>query len=174
MKTLVVYYSLTGHTKGIAEAIAGELSADIEQIKDMKSRAGRFVMFWSGRDALFKRPGLIQPTQKEPCKYDLVVLGTPVWAWAISSPVRAYIMQHASSLKQVAFFCTEGGSGGKRAFGQMGELIGKQPVATLEVTESDLKTGADNDKLKPFVDAIGQLSASSEPTREASLKTHIR
>ena len=162
MKILVVYYSLTGHTKGIAEAIADECGADIEQIKDIKRREGAFVMFWSGREALLKRPGLIQPSEIEPAQYDLVILGTPVWAWALSSPMRAYITQHSSSLTWVAFFCTEGGSGGKRAFRQMSDLIGKQPVATLEITETDLKTGADGDKLTPFTKAIAQLAGGTD------------
>lgn len=39
-------------------------------------------------------------------------------------------------------------------FGHMTDLIGKQPVATLEVTETDLKTGADKNKLKQFIGTI--------------------
>ena len=70
--------------------------------------------------------------------------------------MRAYIAGHKSKLNQVAFFCTEGGAGGNRAFRQMADLIGKQPVATLEVTESDLKTGAEKQKLSTFYRTIAQ------------------
>ena len=154
MRALVVYYSLTGHTRGIAERIADECDADIEQIKDVKPRTGGWGMISSGGEALFKRPALIQTTEKDPVQYDLVILGTPVWTWTMSSPMRSYITQHASSFNRVAFFCTEGGTGGARTFGHMTELIGKQPVATLEVTETDLKTGADKDKLKQFIGTI--------------------
>lgn len=158
MRTLVVYYSLTGHTKGVAERIAGECNADIEKIKDVKTRTGAWAMFSSGGEALLKRPAVIQPTEKDSLQYDVVILGTPVWAWTMSSPMRAYITQHSSSFNRVAFFCTEGGTGGERTFGHMSDLIGKQPVATLEVTETDLKNGADSDKLKQFTGTIAQLS----------------
>jgi len=40
MKILVTHYSRTGHTQKIAEMIATQFDADIEQIKDVKSRAG--------------------------------------------------------------------------------------------------------------------------------------
>ena len=42
MKVLVVYYSRTGNTKFVAEAIAQSLEADIEEIKDGKNRMGVF------------------------------------------------------------------------------------------------------------------------------------
>ncbi|MCP4384555.1 MAG: hypothetical protein GY798_24610 [Hyphomicrobiales bacterium] len=158
MRTLVVYYSLTGHTKGLAERIAGECDAEIERIKDAKDRSGAWARFSSGREALFNRRAVIGQTEKDPAQYDLVILGTPVWAWTMSSPMRTYLTQNASSLDRVAFFCTEGGAGGGRAFRHMSDLISKRPVATLEVTATDLKTGADKDKLKQFVSAIAGLS----------------
>ena len=36
MKTLVIYYSYTGHTKSKAESIAKEENADIIELKDLK------------------------------------------------------------------------------------------------------------------------------------------
>jgi len=150
MKTLVIYFSHTGNTQKIAEVIAAKYESDMEQIKEVSERAGASGYLAAGRDAMFKRPGSIQPIHKDPAQYDLVFLGTPIWAWSISPPMRAFIAAHRSKLNQVAFFCTEGGSGGKRAFRQMAELIGKQPVATLEVTEPDLKSGLDKEKLNTF------------------------
>jgi flavodoxin len=40
MKTLVVYYSRTGTTRKVAEAIAGILRCDIEEVVDTKKRSG--------------------------------------------------------------------------------------------------------------------------------------
>ncbi|MGI9405380.1 MAG: flavodoxin family protein, partial [Hyphomicrobiaceae bacterium] len=139
MKTLVVYYSLTGHTKSIADGVAAHCNADIEQIRDVKERKGAWAMLSTGGEAFLRRPAAIQPAVVDPGQYDLTVLGTPVWAWTMSSPMRTYIKQHASRFNQVAYFCTEGGTGGERTFRHMSDLIGKQPVATLEITETDLK-----------------------------------
>ena len=156
MKILVIYFSHTGITQKVAEAIAAKYDADIEQIKEANDRAGVSGYLAAGRDALFKRHGSIQSAHKDPAQYDLTILGTPIWAWSVSPPIRAYIAEHKSNFSQVAFFCTEGGSGGKRAFQQMAELIGKQPVATLEINEPDLKAGTDQEKLETFYHAITQ------------------
>ena len=162
MKTLVIYFSRTGHTQKIAEAIAAKYGSDIERIKELSDRFGMSKYLSAGRDAIFKRAGSIQLTQKDPAQYDLVFLGTPIWAWNVTPPMRAYLAGHKSKLNRVAFFCTEGGSGGKRAFRQMADLIGKQPVATLEVTEPDLKSGADGEKLNTFYNTLSRQTGGSE------------
>jgi len=51
MKTLVVYYSLSGNTKFAAETIAAELGADIVEIVDLKKRQGKLAFLSNGRDA---------------------------------------------------------------------------------------------------------------------------
>ncbi|MGI9476956.1 MAG: flavodoxin family protein [Hyphomicrobiaceae bacterium] len=158
MRTLVVYYSLTGNTKRTAELVAAECQADLERIVDLKDRSGAWALFQTGGEALFKRSAPIRPTDMEPGQYDLVILGTPVWAWTMSSPMRTYIEQHAANFKHVAFFCTEGGTGGQRTFRHMTELAGKQPIATLEITESDLKTDRDREKTTAFVNAVARFS----------------
>jgi multimeric flavodoxin WrbA len=54
----------------------------------------------------------IDPASLQPRDYAVVVLGTPVWAGNMSSPVRAYINQHRAEIRNLALFCTQGGSGG--------------------------------------------------------------
>lgn len=153
-KKLVCYYSHTGHTQKIAEVIAESVGADVERIIDAKSREGALGYLTAGRDAMFKRQSRIQPAMKDPSQYNLVILGTPIWAWNLSPPMRTYISHHKAKFNQVAFFCTEGASGGNRAFRQMANLIGKQPVATLELTETDLKRDSYKGKLDGFVEQI--------------------
>ena len=170
MKTLVVFYTRTNHTKSVAESIATKCGADVVQIKDAHHRTGVLNYFMLGKDAILKRLAKIQPVDKDAGDYDLIILGTPVWSFSVSSPMRAYIAEHSSSFNQVAFFCTEGGSGGERAFKQMSAMIGKQPVATLEVTEPDLKNGADKVKLAAFADEIAHFTDESA-LREPELAT---
>lgn len=161
MKILVVFYTRTNHTKSVGESIATEFGADVLQIKDAHRRTGVLNYFMLGKDAIFKRLARIQPVDKDAGDYDLIILGTPVWSFSLSSPMRAYIAEYSNSFKQVAYFCTEGGSGGERAFKQMSAMIGRQPVATMEITEADLKNGADTVKLAAFTDAIAHLTDDS-------------
>ena len=158
VKILIAYYSRTNNTDRIAQSIAADCNADVLRIKDASSRSGAMGYFLSGRDAMFQRAGLIQKIDKDPAPYDLVILGTPVWAFSLSPPMRTFISEHKTKFNRVAFFCTEGGSGGQRVFTQMAQLIGKQPVATLEVTENELKSGAELDKVKAFTESLGVRS----------------
>jgi len=86
--------------------------------------------------------------------YDLIVIGTPVWAWSVSSPVRAYLITNKAKLPEVAFFCTLGGAGGDRAFAQMEELVGKSPVGYLAITADKVASGAYNAEVAKFAEAL--------------------
>jgi len=67
--------------------------------------------------------------------YDLVIVGTPVWASNVSTPVRTYLSQNRGLLPRVAFFCTMGGRGSERALRKMEEISGARPVARLALRE---------------------------------------
>ena len=160
-KTLVVYYSRTNHTHKIAELIAQGVGANIERIFDAESREGAFGYLRSGREAMFQRSGPIQPVREDPSHYDLIILGSPVWSWSLSPPMRSYATAQKDKFKRVAFFCTEGGSGGARLFGQLQTLCGKKPAATLEVTEGELKSGDYASKVQEFIRQISGVTASA-------------
>lgn len=138
MKTLVVYYSRTGHTRTLAHQIAAALQADLDEIRDEADRHGILGYLRSGSDAWFGRRASLLPPGKPPQAYELVLIGTPVWRASVCSPVRTYLADHAAELKQVAFFATMGGFGGARAFRQMQAACGKAPLATLALAERQL------------------------------------
>jgi len=139
MGALVVYYSRTGNTKKIGEAIASLLDADVEQIDDVKSRKGTLGYVRSGREATMKSLPEITNVKKRPVDYDLVVIGTPVWAFTMASPIRTYITGHKDDFKKVAFFATEGGRGAENAFKEMEKIIGKKPEAVVVFKEKEVK-----------------------------------
>jgi hypothetical protein len=105
-------------------------------------------------EATGKRPSTILPKKHEVSSYDLVVIGTPVWAWSLSSPVRAYLMATASQLPKVAFFCTLGGSGSENAFAQMTAIVGKEPRAVCAITQREALSENYSDRLSPFEKAL--------------------
>ncbi len=153
-KTLVAYYSWTGHTRQIAEAIAAELGADVEQICEARSRSGWIAYFRSAWEVLQNKLVPIKVIEKDPSAYDLIVLGTPVWAGRMSSPLRAYVTQERQKFARIALFCTEGGANGEKALAQIAQLCGKQPAATLIVMERDIKSGAYQQKVADFTKAL--------------------
>ena len=159
MKTLVVYYSRTGVTRTVAEALAKELQGDLEEIVDLKKRSGALGWFGSAGDAMLKRRTGIGPAKKDPAGYDLVVIGTPIWAFTMTPAVRTYLTAHREALKRVAFFCTMGGSGGARAFRQMGKIVGRAPVATLALIEKDVKANQHGERVTDFASRLAAAPA---------------
>lgn len=154
MKILVVYYSRDGHTKAVAQTIARELGAEIEEIVDRKNRRGFFNWFLAGRDAARKKLTEIDPISCDPGRYDLLIIGTPVWAWNMTPAVRTYLAQTRGKIKQAAFFCTQGGSGGEKTFGYMEELSGLKPKAILELNSKEL---AGPDKGRKIAEFLSKL-----------------
>ena len=128
-KALVVYYSRSGTTTRIAQQIASELNADLEHISEDKGRGGALGYLRSAIQARKMRTPDIHVTRHEPSQYDLVVVGTPVWAWSVSAPIRTYLTQNAAKLRSVAFFCTCEATGAERALNQMEAIVGKAPIA---------------------------------------------
>ena len=150
-KVLVVYYSRTGTTQKVAEAIASRLGADLERIVDRKERHGATGFASGGKDAMLKRLTQIDDPVKDPVEYDLVVIGTPVWAWTMSPAARTWITRMKAGLSQVAFFLTTGGTGIERTFSHMAELCGRTPLATLGLTQKAVLKGPWQDDLSRFV-----------------------
>lgn len=153
MKILVVYYSLTGHTRRVAERLARLLDASALAITEPVSRKGMTGYLRSLFEAVAGRDAAIEPPPRDPAAYDLVIIGTPVWGWHLSSPVRALARQWGGRMPQVAFFATMGGSGSDRAFEELRRLVGRKPLAEVALTEREcqtLATTAVNARLESF------------------------
>lgn len=154
MEALLVYYSRTGITRKVALDIAGLLKCDAEEIFDTKNRSGPLGYLSAGKDACLSRPTTIKETKKDPSLYDIVIVGTPVWAFTMSTPIRTYISQNKGKFKNIAFFCTQGGSGAKRAFGHMQRLCNKSPIATLELTTSEVINNKFDEKIQKWLKEV--------------------
>jgi len=151
LNSLVVYYSRKGTTRKIGELISNEAEWEFEEIIDIKKRKGFIGFLKSGKDATFKKLADIKEIQKNPELFDLIILGTPIWNRRMTPAIRTYITEFKNKIKDVAFFCTEGGSGGQKTFDSMENLCEKTPISTLEITKNDIKNGDHKDKIKKFI-----------------------
>ncbi len=154
MKTLIIFYSRTGFTKEIAVHISEELDCDIEEIFDLKSRKGILSYIWSGMESAFRKTPEIKEIEVDPSDYELTIIGTPVWAGNMASPVRTYLSRNNDKLNRVAFFCTMGSRGSKRTFLEMERLSEFNPLACLALTNNEIKQEKHIKKVKEFIDKI--------------------
>jgi len=152
MKALVAFYSRTGTTRKVAKSIINMLRCESEEILDIESRKGFWGYLKSGREAATKKLAKIKGLKKNPYLYDVVIIGTPIWFFNVSSPVRTYISKN--KFKKVAFFCTMGGSGSKRAFSEMEKLCGKKPVSVLALKTKEVLSESYLKDVEKFVGEI--------------------
>ena len=112
-KMLVLYYSQTSNTKGVAELIATRLGADIEEIVAVEPYDGDFqATIKRGKKELDE--GLfpeIQPLKVNVAKYDVIFLGYPIWFGTYAPPVFTFLNQVDLSGKKIVPFCTFGSGG---------------------------------------------------------------
>jgi len=142
-KILIAYYSRTGNTERVAKDLAARLGADIEKIVDKKDRRGLFGYIFAGRDAMKKKLTEINDIEKDPVNYDLVIIGTPVWAWDATPAIRAYIAQTRGRIKNAAYFITSGSTKPEKIISYLEEITQKKAVASAGFNAAELK----NDKV---------------------------
>jgi flavodoxin len=162
-RVLVVFHSSSGNTKKVAEAIAEALSADVEQIREVNPRPvdikgkglgnfsnmGRVVL-----GAITGRTTPIEESEHDLADYDLVLIGTPVYANALPMPVRAYIVQHRHKFKELAFFCTGEDPNNERIFQLMEDACGKSPGAVRAFHAPGVKADEFHPQVEEFVSGL--------------------
>lgn len=146
--TLVTYFSRTGTTKKIALEIADRLGAEVDPIFSDEYKG---ISGWikGGFHAVKARTTEIS-FSKSANDYDLVIIGTPIWAGTVTPPVRAYLEKN--NFKKVAFFCTCGDKQVK-AFSEM-EKLSKQPIAVLELKTVSVKSENYQKELIEFTEKL--------------------
>lgn len=113
-KTLVVYYSASGNTKYIAEILAKEVDADLLELvpKKQLNVSGVGYLNWGIRQLVKKEECELEPIPYDVFDYDLIVVGTPVWSYTLTPPLRTFLKENSFENKKVALFCCHGGNKG--------------------------------------------------------------
>ena len=87
MKTIILYYSYTGHTKKIAEKKALETGADIEEISEVKKLSKLKAYFSGSFRAMKQKKAQIHPLKANLENYEKIIIMAPIWA---GSPAPAF------------------------------------------------------------------------------------
>ncbi|MBN1391078.1 MAG: flavodoxin [Candidatus Thermoplasmatota archaeon] len=114
MKKLVVFYSCGGNTRLLAEDIAISIKADLLELKPEKdiNSKGLFGYIRTGWQAMRGAKPPLKPLHRNPGDYDVIFVGTPVWAWKQSTPISTFMEDHMPNGKKVALFCSHEGNSG--------------------------------------------------------------
>ena len=115
MKAIIIYYSYSGNTKKVSDLLAECLKPEYEvQILKLEALDESTSFFGQVARALFHRKASIAPAELDLSSYDLICLGTPVWAFAPVPAVNTYLDRCSGLLgRPVVLFTTYGSGAGR-------------------------------------------------------------
>ena len=133
MNTVVVYYSLDGNTQFIAEEISKHYQAELISLKPVKeiSRAEPVKHIWGGKQVMMQEAPPLENYEFNPENYDLIFLGTPVWSFTFSPPLRSFLKENYIKGKDVVIFCTHRGIPGRTFPHLRKELAGNNIIQEI-------------------------------------------
>jgi flavodoxin len=147
MKSLVVYYSLTGKTKLAAQAIAEALNATLVEIKETKPRKlGGLIYLTGGLAALMNRRSEINPIDVDLKQYERIFIGSPIWAYRPAPAINSFIYQTNFEGQSVVPFFTMGGDNAEKALANIttkiekkqGKVAGSFAIKSYEVSDEEI------------------------------------
>ncbi|KAB3526361.1 flavodoxin family protein [Alkaliphilus serpentinus] len=137
IKKLVIYYSFEGNTKLVAEAMAEAIGADLLQLrpkKELKS-TGFSKYLWGGSQVVMKKKPELLPFEVNPRDYDLILIGTPVWAWTYTPPIATLLSTVDFSGKTIGLFSTHGGQNAKTLINMRNQLKNSNIAGEIDFFE---------------------------------------
>lgn len=159
MKKAVVFYSLSGNTQAAAKEIAEGIGADLIELKLVKpfptEKSKQLAL--GGMQAMFGMKPAIQELSKNIKEYDVLILGTPIWAGTIAAPVHSFLNKYQVLDKIVAVFTFSGGGDNKRRIAKLSKRLPRLKVeVALANRDSDLAIH-NADKIHHFIKEVERL-----------------
>ncbi|MBU1087359.1 MAG: NAD(P)H-dependent oxidoreductase [Candidatus Omnitrophica bacterium] len=145
-KAIVVYYSYSGNTRKTAEFLKDKITrkfqTDMLELKP--SDESKFFLKQCVRAFRKVQADLNQDLILDLKEYDLIALGTPVWAFGMAPAMRGYIDKvKGLAGKKIILFATYGSGVGKdKCLREMAEIVkakGAEEVRSFLVQQYDVK-----------------------------------
>ena len=112
-KILIAYYSYSGNTKQVAEAIQKEIGGDLFEIKteDRYPQEYQAMVNQAKREINEGYRPKLTTAVADMAQYDVVFIGSPNWWGTITPQVSSFLESYDLSGKTVVPFITHGGGG---------------------------------------------------------------
>jgi flavodoxin len=150
MKTCIIYHSYSGVTRGIAEKIKATCGGDLVEVKPKENYSTISAYSVGCFRARKETCDPILPDTIDVSRYDLIVIGTPVWAWKATPVINGAIAAlKGCEGKKAVIFATCGSSAKetlpiiksaleKKGLRVSGEVVLNKPEIERNVKINDL------------------------------------
>jgi flavodoxin len=144
MKICIIYHSETGNTRHVAQHLAAACDGKLIEVNDTAeySRLTRFLV--RCKRARGEETTPIEPASIDVADVDLLVFGSPVWAFRPTPAIHAAIEAlKGCEGKTAAAFCTHGGRPGLagETFRKWIEARGMRLSAVADINQNDIENG---------------------------------
>lgn len=151
-KVLIAYYSRSGNTEAVAKKIQSATGGDLFEIETLKPYPKDY-------DTMTQ---LVQKEKQQDIKpelvdngnikdYDVIFVGTPVWWYTLSSPVKTFLTKNDFSGKTIVPFCTHGGGGASATYIDMQKLA---PNAKVTEGYASYERSADTKEIIKWINSL--------------------
>ncbi len=150
---LVVYFSATGTTRGIAERIAALTGADLAEIVPAQPYTTEDLNYndHTTRATVEQNTPDVRPEIANEISldgYTTVYLGYPIWWGQAPRILSTFVESHDFTGITVIPFCTSGSSGA----GRTGETLGEQAGTGTFLSSTRLDAGIPENELQAWID----------------------
>ena len=151
MKSLVVYYSLTGKTRLVAQAITEALGATLVEITETKPRKLGLLLYpIGGFGAMTNKGSKINPIDIDLNQYERIFIGSPIWASRPVPAVNSFIYQTSFEGRNVIAFFSMGGDTCEKALANItakirkrqGNVAGSFAIKSYKVSDEEIMASA--------------------------------
>jgi flavodoxin len=150
MKSLVVYYSLTGKTRLVAQTIAEALNARLAEITERRRTPWPFVYMTGGFRAMTNMGSKINPVDVDLKQYERIFIGSPIWASSPVPAVNSFVYRTNFEGRSVIPFFTMGGDNSEKALANVktkieksqGKVAGYFAITSYKMSDEEMRTRA--------------------------------
>jgi len=146
MKSLVVYYSLTGKTKLVAQVIAEVLDATLVEIEERRPIPIPFVYLSGGFAAMTNRGREINPIGVDLKQYERIFIGSPTWGSRPAPAINSFIYKTNFEGRSIIPFFTMRGDNSEKALANItakieknqGKVAGSFAITSYRVSDEEI------------------------------------
>jgi flavodoxin len=146
MKSLIVYYSLTGKTKLVSQVIVEALNATLVEIEETRPIPWPFVYLSGGFAAFMNRGSKINPIDVDLKQYERIFIGSPIWAYRPAPAINSFIYKTNFEGRSIIPFFTMGGNNAEKALANItakiersqGKVVGSFAITSYKLSDEEI------------------------------------
>jgi flavodoxin len=154
LKGNIIFYTRTGKTRAVAEAIKEVYAYDLQEIIDLRDRSGLLGYISGVIDILLRPITKISPKEINLDHYNLIYIGAPIWGNRFPPAITTFFSTARFLDKKVVLFADFGSSMKDSLFVKYGKLIsdrGGEVIGTFKVKTRGKSIDAIKDEAKKIL-----------------------